>query len=89
MKYLILLSLLLVGCAGESCPKDDWREYYYGDKVNVISGFYKGSEGIIIDRTWIYNSNDCITRAFKIELQREGHAEVTVSQYDLYKPELR
>lgn len=40
MKYILLLSLVLVGCTKEAEPM-----YHYKDEVSVISGFYKGCWG--------------------------------------------
>lgn len=39
---IVLLLLLLVSCGKESAV------FKYGDKVEILSGFYKGSQGTVI-----------------------------------------
>lgn len=41
MKYLLIL-IFLIGCADKN-----YVEKHFGDKVKVVSGFYKGCEGMV------------------------------------------
>lgn len=46
MKYIILLSLLLVGCNNDTAKSLDIKA---GDKVLVMKGFYEGCTGILTE----------------------------------------
>ena len=83
----LMLGLLLVGCTNNNCPKDPYRKYIFGDKVKVISGFFKGQTGIIISR-WQMYERGCVIRAFKVQLdyslKQNDPAIATISQYKLF-----
>jgi len=67
MKYLILLALL-VGCGQ--------KEFTYGQRVNVVGGFYKGYVGIVVKETFNMFQNNYM-------LNIEGLPFVNVSSSDL------
>lgn len=72
MKYLLLLSLLLIGCSRKE------PELHYDDKITVKEGFYRGCKGRVKS---INNRGGC----YDIELDYDcGYSGVCLD-YD--KPE--
>jgi len=83
MKYLLIIAaLFLTGCYdNDKCPDRTFREYKYQDRVEVISGFYKGQTGKILSGAWTHEEN-CSFPSFKIKLDSTNE-EIKTSQYDL------
>lgn len=54
MKWLLSLSLLLIGCTSQY-TNDQQIEYaaHQGDRVRVVKGFYKGRIGIAFNKSVI------------------------------------
>ena len=49
MRILILMLFLLVGCQGTGRLFDSNNDrLFFGDRVIVLSGFYKGQEGVVV-----------------------------------------
>lgn len=92
-KLMIPFLIFLSGCYApwDNCDlQQPFRAYHYGDKVEVIAGFYKGSTGYILGQHYVYQPNNCNTPAFEVDLYNPNigqYSEKTISQYELYVKE--
>jgi len=78
--------MFILGCSNP-CSEIQRRGYMYGDKVEVINGFYKGQKGIVFDKSTTITKKKysmfCIVPAFDIRLEN-GNEIQSVSQLYLH-----
>lgn len=82
--FLVLMGLFTgCGMTESRCPSDPYRDYVYGDRAEVISGFYKGRSGVIVDRSRLIRNN-CTVKSFVIHFDDYPIGRIVVSQYSIY-----
>lgn len=72
MKYLLLFSMCLVGCAENKKEP----ELHYGDKVTIKKGFFKGCTGIVV-------ALDNLGGCYKVELDAGCDYQSACLEYDM------
>lgn len=88
MRTLLLGLMLVLASCGNNCPKLKYRDYVYGDRVEVVAGFYKGQWGNIRGRGSYYVKS-CYVPHFIVDLDYNKDlgfslSEVEIPQYDLF-----
>ena len=69
---------------GSNCGEHDFN---YNDKVAIVSGFYKGQHGIVIDREYTGGGNEVEHTYYTILLKDGKEAIIDFFRLELLKKE--
>lgn len=96
MKYLILLLIVFFTTGFSKAPSKKCKAFYqpkFEERVSIVSGFYKGYDGVVESFEYNHWDNDCsparLKMKFEIKIYAKRHPNksrlVIVEDYDLRK----